>query len=68
MVNRRLLMRILASGFVAAGSASGVIWLWPEEIVVIPLARWTLGLVLKAVGAVLSAAMGLYILWTFWTD
>jgi len=45
-----------------------VIWLWPDGITDVAFSALTIGLVLKAAGAVLAAITGLAVVASIWAD
>ena len=68
MTGTKLTKRIAASAFVLIGGLAIVKYLWPEEIIDLPLQALTVGLVLRTAGAVLAALISLGLVWSFWTE
>jgi hypothetical protein len=63
-----LVRRIAASTFVLVGGLAIVKYLWPEEIVDLPLHALTVEMILRTAGAALAALVSLGLVWSFWTE
>ena len=68
MASPSLIKRLLASGFVLAGGIGIVLLIWPDGITDLAPEYVTAGAVVRAIGAVAAAAVGLMVVLTFWDD
>ncbi|HEY7241923.1 MAG TPA: hypothetical protein VH600_22320 [Burkholderiales bacterium] len=63
-----LVKRLVASGFVLAGSLAIVLVIWPDGITELAPEEVSAGAVARAIAAVAAGAVGLLVLLTFWDD